>query len=75
MAAAFLFIVALPLATTAALGFQTSLTLKRAFPSNHGVELSQLRAQDGLRHRRMLQSSNGVVDFSVSGTFDPFQVR
>lgn len=53
----------------------TTLTLERAFPTNHGVELSQLRARDLLRHRRMLQqSSNGVVDFSVEGTFDPFQV-
>ncbi|KAI9076240.1 hypothetical protein K1719_041813 [Acacia pycnantha] len=74
MAAAFLFTVALLLAATVALGFPASLTLERAFPSNHGVELSQLRARDGLRHRRMLQSSHGVVDFPVSGTFDPFQV-
>ena len=55
-------------------GSPASLTLERAFPTNHGVELSQLRARDALRHRRMLQSSNGVVDFSVQGTFDPFQV-
>ncbi|KAG4978616.1 hypothetical protein AAZX31_13G302500 [Glycine max] len=55
-------------------GSPASLTLERAFPTNHTVELSQLRARDALRHRRMLQSSNGVVDFSVQGTFDPFQV-
>ncbi|KAI9087205.1 hypothetical protein K1719_030840 [Acacia pycnantha] len=69
MAATFLFTIALLLAATATLGFPASLALKRAFPSNHRVELSQLRARDGLRHRRMLQSSNGVVDFPVSGTF------
>lgn len=61
-------------AVAAISGFPASLTLERAFPSNHGVELSRLRARDSLRHQRMLQSSNGVVDFSVAGTFDPFQV-
>lgn len=55
-------------------GSPVSLPLERAFPTNHGVELSQLRARDALRHRRMLQSSNGVVDFPVQGTYDPFQV-
>ncbi|XP_061345392.1 aspartic proteinase 36 [Gastrolobium bilobum] len=75
MAAAFFFSVALLLAAAAVVsGSPATLTLERAFPSNHGVELSQLRARDMLRHRRMLQSSNGVVDFPVQGTFDPFQV-
>ncbi|WVZ00691.1 hypothetical protein V8G54_026760 [Vigna mungo] len=56
-------------------GSPVSLPLERAFPTNHGVELSQLRARDALRHRRMLQSSNGVVDFPVQGTYDPFQLN
>lgn len=70
-------IVTVALLSTAAVivsGSPATLTLERAFPSNHGVELSQLKARDTLRHRKMLQSSNGVVDFSVDGTFDPFQV-
>lgn len=55
------------------------LPLERAFPtSNGGVELSQLKARDRVRHGRMLQQqqsfSNGVVDFSVEGTYDPFLV-
>ncbi|KAI4322350.1 hypothetical protein L6164_022054 [Bauhinia variegata] len=50
-----------------------TLTLERAFPTNHGVELSQLRARDKIRHERMLQSLNGVVDFPVLGTFDPLE--
>ena len=55
-------------------GFPATLTLERAFPTNHGVELNQLKARDRIRHGRMLQSSNGVIDFPVEGTFDPFQV-
>ncbi|RDX97923.1 Aspartic proteinase-like protein 2 [Mucuna pruriens] len=74
-AATFVISVALLAAAAAVVcGSPATLTLERAFPTNHGVELSQLRARDALRHRRMLQSSNGVVDFSVQGTFDPFQV-
>lgn len=72
-AAAFAIAVALLVAAVAA-GSPASLTLERAFPTNHGVELSQLRARDAARHRRILQSSNGVVDFPVQGTYDPFQV-
>lgn len=54
----------------------TTMTLERAFPTNHGVhELGQLRARDRIRHGRMLQSSNGgVIDFPVGGTFNPFLV-
>ena len=74
MGAAFLLTVALFLAATVGMGFPMSMTLERAFPSNHGVDLSELRARDNLRRGRMLQSSNGVVDFSVAGTFDPYQV-
>ncbi|XP_014496527.1 aspartic proteinase-like protein 2 [Vigna radiata var. radiata] len=75
-AAAFAISVGLLLLLLAAVdaGSPVSLPLERAFPTNHGVELSQLRARDALRHRRMLQSSNGVVDFPVQGTYDPFQV-
>lgn len=54
--------------------FPSTLTLERAIPHSHEVELSQLVARDRLRHGRLLQSANGVVDFSVAGTFDPFVV-
>ncbi|OIW09034.1 hypothetical protein TanjilG_16261 [Lupinus angustifolius] len=40
-------------------GSPVTLTLERAFASNHGVELSHLKARDMFRHRRILQSSNG----------------
>ncbi|CAL0304041.1 unnamed protein product [Lupinus luteus] len=55
-------------------GSPMTLTLERAFPSNHGMELNQLRAWDMDRHRRMLQSTNYIVDFPVKGTFDPSKV-
>ncbi|KAJ7947912.1 aspartic proteinase-like protein 2 [Quillaja saponaria] len=78
MAASFpagiLIAVALLRLTAVLCDFPATLTLERAFPSNHGVELNQLRARDKVRHGRMLQSSGGVVDFSVDGTFDPFLV-
>lgn len=51
-----------------------ALTLERAIPANHKVELSQLIARDGVRHGRLLESAAGVVDFSVEGTYDPFIV-
>ncbi|KAL5543697.1 hypothetical protein UlMin_007481 [Ulmus minor] len=54
--------------------FPATMTLQRAFPTNHRVQLDQLRARDRVRHGRLLQSSNGIIDFSVSGTFDPFTV-
>ncbi|KAI3826436.1 hypothetical protein L1987_00484 [Smallanthus sonchifolius] len=59
-------------------GFPTTLTLERAFPTNHVVELSELRDRDGLRHPRILQqqaSVTSVVDFPVQGTYDPYRVR
>ncbi|CAJ2660097.1 unnamed protein product [Trifolium pratense] len=62
------------LSTAVISGSPATLTLERAFPTNHGIELNQLKARDLLRNRRILQSSNGVVDFDVHGTFDPFQV-
>ncbi|KAG4988934.1 hypothetical protein JHK85_031917 [Glycine max] len=71
VAAAFLFAAVV---LSAVVGSPVTLTLERAFPSNDGVELSELRARDSLRHRRMLQSTNYVVDFPVKGTFDPSQV-
>lgn len=55
-------------------GFPATLTLERAFPTSHGVELDQLRAQDSVRHRRILQSLGGVIDFPVDGTYDPYLV-
>ncbi|XP_059430614.1 aspartic proteinase 36-like [Corylus avellana] len=56
-------------------GFSATLKLERAFPVGQRVELSQLRARDMARHGRMLQSSsNGVIDFPVEGTYDPFHV-
>lgn len=60
--------------------FPATLTLERAFPANHRVELSELVRRDRVRHGRLLQdsssssSSNGVIDFLVGGTFDPFVV-
>ncbi|GMP99426.1 hypothetical protein CsSME_00046896 [Camellia sinensis var. sinensis] len=54
--------------------FPATLTLERAFPTSHGVELNRLIARDRLRHDRILQSSSGVADFPVEGTYDPFLV-
>ncbi|XP_052208366.1 aspartic proteinase 36-like isoform X2 [Diospyros lotus] len=60
-------------------GFPAALTLERAFSAaGHGLELSQLRERDRVRHRRFLQSSSssspGVFDFPVEGTYDPYLV-
>ncbi|KAM7468321.1 hypothetical protein LguiB_015883 [Lonicera macranthoides] len=53
----------------------TLLTLERAFPANRRVDLDVLRARDRARHARILRRVvNGVVDFSVSGTSDPYLV-
>lgn len=54
--------------------FPASLTLERAFPVNHRIELGELKNRDGLRHRRMLQGLPDVVDFPVEGTYDPYRV-
>ncbi|GLT80822.1 hypothetical protein SLA2020_522380 [Shorea laevis] len=54
--------------------FQTTFELERAIPPSHQLDLSQLRARDAVRHGRLLQSSAGVVDFMVAGTYDPFLV-
>lgn len=61
-------------ATLVISGLPTTFNLERAFPIDGSVELSQLRARDRVRHGRMLQSLNGVVDFSVDGTYDPYLV-
>ncbi|XP_021843746.1 aspartic proteinase 36 isoform X1 [Spinacia oleracea] len=55
-------------------GFPTTLNLHRAIPLNDRVEVSQLRAHDRARHGRALQSINGVVDFPVAGTYNPYRV-
>ncbi|KAB1221213.1 Aspartic proteinase-like protein 2 [Morella rubra] len=45
------------------------LPLERTFPLTRRVELDHLRARDRARHARILQ---GVVDFSVEGSSDPY---
>ncbi|KAK8562241.1 hypothetical protein V6N13_019729 [Hibiscus sabdariffa] len=56
-------------------GFQPTLKLDRRIPLvSHEFDLSRLRERDRLRHGRLLQSSGGVVDFPVQGTYDPFLV-
>ncbi|OVA17904.1 Peptidase A1 [Macleaya cordata] len=55
-------------------GFPATLTLERGFPTNQGVELSELRIRDQARHGRILQSAIGVVDFPVQGSSDPYTV-
>ncbi|KAL0436970.1 UNVERIFIED_CONTAM: Aspartic proteinase-like protein 2, partial [Sesamum radiatum] len=54
-------------------GKSVTLTLERA--SHEGLELSQLRERDQIRHGRFLQQQPlGVVDFPVQGTYDPYLV-
>ncbi|XP_022755920.1 aspartic proteinase-like protein 2 [Durio zibethinus] len=56
-------------------GFPVTLKLERSIPlPSHELELSRVRERDRLRHGRLLQSSGGVVDFQVQGTYDPFLV-
>ncbi|XP_026389313.1 aspartic proteinase-like protein 2 isoform X3 [Papaver somniferum] len=47
------------------------LTLERIIPNDHNIELNELKNRDRTRHARILQSSIGVVDFSVQGSADP----
>lgn len=68
--AAFLF----PAAVAISSSFPATLTLERRIPPSHLVELNHLRERDSFRHRRLLQSTFGVVDFPVQGTFNPFLV-
>ena len=50
-------------------GGATVLSLTRAFPVNKTVKVEILKARDRVRHARVLQ---GVVDFDVFGTSDPY---
>ncbi|KAI3947946.1 hypothetical protein MKW92_024887 [Papaver armeniacum] len=50
------------------------LTLEIIIPNNHDIELNELKNRDRTRHGRILQSSIGVVDFSVQGAADPYTV-
>ncbi|KAH9617018.1 hypothetical protein KSS87_009210 [Heliosperma pusillum] len=47
----------------------TILNLERAISLNDRVELSQLSARDRVRHGRLLQSTIGVVDYPLLGTY------
>lgn len=78
-----LLVVLLGTTTEVLSGIPATLRLERAFPTSHGVELSQLRARDAARHPRILEESSsssststpgGVIDFSVEGTYDPYRV-
>ncbi|KAJ4977633.1 hypothetical protein NE237_008413 [Protea cynaroides] len=51
-----------------------TLNLERAFPVKHRFELAELRARDRVRHRRILQTVGGVIDFPVDGTYNPMTV-
>ncbi|MCI55341.1 aspartic proteinase-like protein 2-like, partial [Trifolium medium] len=46
MAVIFIFTAAFLTAATVISGSPATLTLERAFPSNHGIELNQLKARD-----------------------------
>ena len=53
--------------------FLATLSLERAFPLNHQIELSQLRDRDSLRHSRILNKyydPRGGVAFAILGTYD-----
>ncbi|XP_044483555.1 aspartic proteinase 36-like isoform X1 [Mangifera indica] len=55
--------------------YSVVLPLQRAFPLNHSLPLSQLRARDRVRHPRILQAdTGGVVDFPVQGSSDPYLI-
>nr|CAD1841773.1 unnamed protein product [Ananas comosus var. bracteatus] len=59
-------------------GFPKRMRLERALP-RHGVALEHLKARDRARHSRMLLGSSspsveGVVDFPVEGSANPFTV-
>ncbi|GKV16623.1 hypothetical protein SLEP1_g27243 [Rubroshorea leprosula] len=47
--------------------FPTSFKLERTIPSSQRLNLSQLIARDAARHRRLLTSSGGIVNFSLNG--------
>ncbi|KAJ0028733.1 hypothetical protein Pint_35805 [Pistacia integerrima] len=55
--------------------YSVILPLERAFPLNHSLPLSQLRARDRVRHPRILQGvTSGVVNFPVQGSSDPYLI-
>ncbi|KAL9247584.1 hypothetical protein vseg_021002 [Gypsophila vaccaria] len=55
--------------------YHASLKLERSISLRDRVELSQLREYDRVRHGRSLGSvAAGVVDFPVSGTYNPYRV-
>ncbi|KAI9080180.1 hypothetical protein K1719_037858 [Acacia pycnantha] len=59
--------------TTATCESPMILSLERAIPPlNNATKLSELKAFDHARHRRLIQSSNGT-GFSLQGTYDPYQ--
>ncbi|PNX55457.1 hypothetical protein L195_g049086, partial [Trifolium pratense] len=62
--AAVIFMFTATILTTAAAS-PLALTLERAFPSNHGIDLDQLQARDTSQHGRILKSSDAVVAFHV----------
>lgn len=65
----------LPAAFVISTEFPASLTLERAFPRNHRVDISKLWARDMARHGRILKSSDDhIIDFPVQGTYDPYLV-
>ncbi|PWA50401.1 aspartic peptidase A1 family [Artemisia annua] len=48
--------------------------LERAFPVNHQIPISKLRERDTIRHRRLLQQTDVVVDFPLEGDSDPYHI-
>ncbi|XP_028777171.1 aspartic proteinase-like protein 2 [Neltuma alba] len=51
--------------------FPMTLSLERAIPLNNKMKLSELKAMDSARHRRLIQSSNDT-GFTLEGTYDPY---
>ncbi|PNX62876.1 hypothetical protein L195_g053218, partial [Trifolium pratense] len=65
--AAIIFVFTAAILTTAA-ATPLVFMLERTFPSNHGIDLDQLRERDASWHGRTLMSSDGVVAFHLYGT-------
>ncbi|XP_054812152.1 aspartic proteinase 36-like [Prosopis cineraria] len=57
--------------TTVICEFPMTLPLERAIPLRNEMKLSELKALDHARHRRLIQSSNDT-DFPLEGTYDPY---
>ncbi|KZV51708.1 aspartic protein-like protein 2 [Dorcoceras hygrometricum] len=69
--------VAVTVAGAAASGIGKSVMLSLERRNDEGMEVSQLRWRDQLRHGRLLKeqiNSSGIVDFPVQGTYNPFLV-